>query len=521
MARRVLALLGLYALVVLRVEASEGVVSVSDEGSFKANLASKTTLELSADIGITTSIEISGEEQLTIDGMGLYKVDGQGSMVCFFLSGDATIATFQNLEITGGFGAVTSSSGKKKAGAIVVVDSVVLSLTRCTISRNGGGIYISGTAPVVSLTSCIISNNTATGYGSGVGICIDARNNLPAVVSLVDCEVSQNSALDVTSSIDDNDGVGGAIFVYGAAAVLSMTGSTISNNRALVGGGIAVLAGTISLDRCTLSGNYAEIFGGGIYSDGIGNLVLSGCRFLDNSEYSYSIPSDFFIDNEQSIDDITSYANIHSGTLVVLSICPSGTYNAGVGLLQCNGPGCAGVSVPQDLLTSDICTACSPQAIFSCCGATNAEACVDTEPGDCTDDQELVCLREPTPLPTITPAPSITPRPTFPPSSAPSPSPSTSPVPSLSPAPSPAPSPDCQRGSYYVAEIGSCVLCPAGTFANVSTPPWPSYCERCASGFVQPNVGGAHCSECDFGKFANTAQTEVGAPLCVPLSSSQ
>lgn len=78
---------------------------------------------------------------------------------------------------------------------------------------------------------------------------------------------------------------GGSVFeiVSGPPANVLIRGITIRNGSAATGGGIlAANAGaTLSLDRCTISGNSASATGGGIHN--AGTLVLNGCTVADNS----------------------------------------------------------------------------------------------------------------------------------------------------------------------------------------------------------------------------------------------
>ena len=86
-------------------------VTVSTQSALNAALASGTTIELAANINLTTTVDssyggsgvyISGKTGLVIDGMGVYKVDGQGSRRCFYIDGGSEVA-LQGLTITNGY----------------------------------------------------------------------------------------------------------------------------------------------------------------------------------------------------------------------------------------------------------------------------------------------------------------------------------------------------------------------------------------------------------------------------------
>jgi len=74
-------------------------VSVSTEADLKSKLVSRTTIVLSADIFLTSPININSQMDLVIDGQGLYKVDGQQQTRCFSISGSATSVTLLGLTI--------------------------------------------------------------------------------------------------------------------------------------------------------------------------------------------------------------------------------------------------------------------------------------------------------------------------------------------------------------------------------------------------------------------------------------
>ena len=93
-------------------------VTASDQATLVVNLNSDTTINLGGDIALTSSgddtygasdgiIIDNGQTNLVIDGRGLFKVDGQGVVRCFYISGDGVDVVLQNLEITNGYVPVT------------------------------------------------------------------------------------------------------------------------------------------------------------------------------------------------------------------------------------------------------------------------------------------------------------------------------------------------------------------------------------------------------------------------------
>ena len=72
-------------------------VSANSQASLNSGIATNVTIVLTADIALTTTvtsyagIEIDGTLGLTIDGQGLYKVDGQNARRCIWITGSAEV----------------------------------------------------------------------------------------------------------------------------------------------------------------------------------------------------------------------------------------------------------------------------------------------------------------------------------------------------------------------------------------------------------------------------------------------
>jgi hypothetical protein len=117
--------------------------------------------------------------------------------------------------------------------------------------------------------------------GNGVG----ATNNSlgGGILGLIGTLIINDCAIVGNSTLSGAAGGGGVFFAIGA---LRMTGSVISGNRAGFGGGIETRDNTGSLTNCTISGNSAIGFGGGILiSDRnfVTDLTLTNCTVTGNS----------------------------------------------------------------------------------------------------------------------------------------------------------------------------------------------------------------------------------------------
>jgi CSLREA domain-containing protein len=116
-----------------------------------------------------------------------------------------------------------------------------------TVDAWGGGIYNQGTLTVSSTT---ISGNYANAHGGGI-------YNRSGIVTVMDSTLSQNIAHQS----------GGGIYNY--YGLLTVVNSTLSQNTAdQNGGGIANDDGTVKVSTSAIFGNGSRV-GGGIYSVGI------------------------------------------------------------------------------------------------------------------------------------------------------------------------------------------------------------------------------------------------------------
>jgi parallel beta-helix repeat protein len=113
-------------------------------------------------------------------------------------------------------------------------------------TMTGGG--IAGGSTSVTVRRCLVHDNVSQ-YFSG-GITIDHDGTL----DVIDTTVSGNRS----SAYGNGGGIGVNL------ATLTMTGSTVSDNSAVIGGGIFAWQSSVSIHNSTLSGNVASDQGGGI-----------------------------------------------------------------------------------------------------------------------------------------------------------------------------------------------------------------------------------------------------------------
>lgn len=172
-----------------------------------------------------------------------------------------------------------------KAGAAAEISGVTIQ-NGFVQQQAGGGIRNLGR---LTLRSTTISDNTAAGAGfqgiTGGGLYHFASSESSETLTLENVTVTGNSA-DSTSLGAQPLGVsGGGIAIV--AGKVSITGSTITGNEADTvndianGGGIYINDGDITIDSSTIAGNTAEQLGGGIAN--FGALTLTGSTVSGNT----------------------------------------------------------------------------------------------------------------------------------------------------------------------------------------------------------------------------------------------
>jgi len=217
------------------------------------------------------------------------RLDAQGGGRVLYVSGEIDVR-IEGLELTGGDAAGMGGCGPVNAGGGVCVAGATFTMEASWLYSNtaeyGGGLYLLGSD--VTVIGSEIRDNEAGEYGGG----------LFAMGSALRCRMStlagntaggygggmmlhwSEVALD-RNVIDDNEAEGGG-GLYAHDGYLILTENSITHNRATeeCGGAGHVSSGTARASRNWVSGNWAQLNGGGLavcHSDTAleGNTVIS------------------------------------------------------------------------------------------------------------------------------------------------------------------------------------------------------------------------------------------------------
>jgi hypothetical protein len=187
-------------------------------------------------------IEVRGASRLTISNIILSRgaVSGRGGGI-YNTSGALTLTRTRIIQNAATFGGGIFNLN----GQVTIIDSV---LADNVGSEQGGAVYTAfNSGSALTISRSVLIGNTAP-YGAG----ILAGGGLVSVMNAI---ITRNAA-----SVS-----GGGLAVQGAT--VSVTGSTISDNSGIWGGGIQS-GGFLNLTNTTLSGNRATVDGGALQLSG-------------------------------------------------------------------------------------------------------------------------------------------------------------------------------------------------------------------------------------------------------------
>jgi hypothetical protein len=197
------------------------------------------------------------------------------------------------------------------------------------IVQNGrGGLSVSYAH--LKLKNSVVRNNTALFDGGGI-------NAHDSVLTITDSTIIGNSSLSSSAH-------GGGI-ALGVTTSLIIQNSTVADNHASMGGGIANETGAVTLTNVTLSGNEASLTGGALYNSmgylNLNNVTVTSNRATGNSSggIASSTPADSFVLENSLIAGNTNDTDPAADCSAALTSKGHNLIGSGEGCIFTPGPG--------------------------------------------------------------------------------------------------------------------------------------------------------------------------------------
>jgi parallel beta-helix repeat protein len=174
---------------------------------------------------------------------------------------------------------ISNNTADQMGGGIACIGSKRVTISNCTFEGNSAGWGGGGVSFLVSngsISDCTFDSNSTVNWEGGAILAQWGSH-----VDISDCTIADNSA----------DGGGGISFIEELAGAPSGTvrNCIISGNFTHLpgiggGGGIHCMeTRRVKIINCLIAGNTANDGGGGILADGSGQLLVSNCTIVQNS----------------------------------------------------------------------------------------------------------------------------------------------------------------------------------------------------------------------------------------------
>ena len=216
----------------------------------------------SYNVSLTAISIINGTGSSTLPGGGM-TIDGPFIVYLndAYVQGNTTAFSGGGILVRGESG--TGVGTTERTGLFLVGNSII----NDNHAAKGGGIGCSGRSSVIVMDS-IISTNLATTAGGG----IDSEQCYVAALghAIPTFGIRSNTVTGTGGTGGGIYATGGTVFVLGDATRKSV----IADNLADYGGGIGILAGTLSVYDASVSGNFAQFRGGGIYASNSATVMV-------------------------------------------------------------------------------------------------------------------------------------------------------------------------------------------------------------------------------------------------------
>jgi hypothetical protein len=271
------------------------------QGQFVMAAGSSTPPSFTMSGGIINNSSLEAAEQLHANGGAVYMEAGTFTMTggtitdARGIDGGAVYLKDGNVSFRGG--SIKDSSASHDGGAFYVEGGNLTisggTIDHCSSGVDGGAIYVAGGSVTINENSgrSVISNNSALGSGGGVFV-----QNCTSF-SMSQGEISANAAIE--------NGGGVAVSSSSDPVRVNITGGSIKDNSSRRSGGGVSVEQSAAIDASVIlgvldqgntnpeiSGNVANISGGGIYASGTkANIDIYSGKINDNS-VTVLVPND-------------------------------------------------------------------------------------------------------------------------------------------------------------------------------------------------------------------------------------
>jgi len=266
-----------------------------------------------APVTITVTAEQAVKKDTVIDGGGSVTLSGGGKTRILHLVSAWNVTTpkltVQHLAFTGGFTTdVANTKATTQGGAAIFRDGGSLDVIDCQFTGNqcastgqdvsGGAVTSQGVGDTVIVGSTFKGNSGSNGGAVG---------NLGNGLTVANCTFEGNSATG-TMGNPGNGGDGGAIVFDGSMTTMSICGSTFTKNTANAQGGalfrVAYTGEPTNIDTCTFDGNSADPnvgLAGAIYLED--TTITMTATTISNNKANYG--GGFWV-GEQAVANLTN-----------------------------------------------------------------------------------------------------------------------------------------------------------------------------------------------------------------------
>jgi CSLREA domain-containing protein len=207
-----------------------------------------------------------------------------------FVESATAVVTLTQVVVTGNNGLTAGGGGIRNGGILTLIGTTVsnnntttgqgagifatsVTITDSTISNNistgdqGGGLFLINGASTI--TSSTISGNQAFDEGGGIFLNGSTDINNPAVLTITNSTISNNTLTQASSS-------GGGLTILSQATVTIVSSTIASNSAATNGGNLQNLGASVTLKNTIVSNPVSGTNCDGTITNGGGNLQFPG-----------------------------------------------------------------------------------------------------------------------------------------------------------------------------------------------------------------------------------------------------